>query len=58
MFPAIAAGGLGSGMGVPLVVEGVMIARLQKLSTQIDQAKLATASANIGAWVQKNCTTG
>ncbi len=35
-----------------------VIARLQKLSTEIDQAKLATASANIGAWVQKNCTTG
>jgi hypothetical protein len=35
-----------------------VIARLQKLSTQIDQTKLATASAHIGAWVQKNCTTG
>ena len=35
-----------------------VIARLQKLSTEIDQAKLATASQHIGAWVQKNCTNG
>jgi hypothetical protein len=31
------------------------LAKLQKLSTQIDQAKLTAASAHISAWVQKNC---
>lgn len=31
------------------------LAKLQKLSTEIDQAKLTTASAHISAWVQKNC---
>jgi hypothetical protein len=31
------------------------LAKLQKLSTQIDQAKLTQASRHISAWVQKNC---
>jgi hypothetical protein len=35
--------------------DAATIAKLQKLSTQIDQKKLSTASTNIGAWVQKNC---
>jgi hypothetical protein len=35
-----------------------VIARLQKLSTEIDQAKLTQASQHIGAWVRKNCTNG
>ena len=32
-----------------------MIAKLQKLATEIDQAKLTQASQNISAWVQKGC---
>jgi hypothetical protein len=32
-----------------------VLAKLQKLATQIDQAKLTQASQNITAWVQKNC---
>jgi hypothetical protein len=35
-----------------------VIARLQKLSTEIDQAKVAQASQHIAAWIQKNCTNG
>lgn len=35
-----------------------VIARLQKLSTAIDQAKLAKASQHIAAWIQKNCSNG
>ncbi len=31
------------------------IAKLQKLSTEIDQTKLTQASQNIAAWAQKNC---
>jgi hypothetical protein len=31
------------------------LAKLQKLSTEIDQVKLTAASAHISAWVQKNC---
>lgn len=31
------------------------LAKLQKLSTEIDQAKLTAASQRIAAWVQKNC---
>jgi hypothetical protein len=31
------------------------IAKLQKLSTEVDQAKLTQASQNISTWVQKNC---
>ena len=31
------------------------LAKLQKLSTEIDQAKLRAASAHIAAWGQKNC---
>lgn len=31
------------------------LAKLQKLSTEIDQAKLTAASAHISAWAQKNC---
>jgi predicted small secreted protein len=34
------------------------LAKLQKLATEIDQAKLTKASSNISAWVQKNCTNG
>ncbi len=33
------------------------IAKLTKLSSEIDTKALAKASANIGAWAQKNCTT-
>jgi hypothetical protein len=32
-----------------------MIARLQKLSTQVDQGKLTQAGQNISDWAQKNC---
>ncbi len=32
-----------------------VIARLQALSSQIDQAKLTAAEQHIAAWVQKNC---
>jgi hypothetical protein len=35
-----------------------VIARLQKLSTEIDQAKLSQASQHIAAWIQKNCSNG
>jgi hypothetical protein len=35
-----------------------VIARLQKLSGEIDQAKLTQASQHITAWIQKNCTNG
>jgi hypothetical protein len=35
-----------------------VIARLQKLSTEIDQTKLAEASQHISAWIQKNCSGG
>jgi hypothetical protein len=31
------------------------LAKLQKLSTSIDQAKLTQASEHVTAWVQKNC---
>jgi hypothetical protein len=31
------------------------LAKLQKLSTEIDQQKLQQASTHISAWVQKNC---
>jgi hypothetical protein len=34
-----------------------VIAKLTKLSSEIDTAALSKASANIGAWAQKNCTT-
>ena len=33
------------------------IAKLTKLSSQIDTKALTKAYANIGAWAQKNCTT-
>lgn len=33
-----------------------VIAKLQKLSTEIDQAQLTKASENIQAWVEENCT--
>ena len=32
------------------------LAKLQKLATQIDQAKLAQASSEIAQWVSKNCS--
>ena len=35
--------------------DAATLAKLQKLSTEIDQAKLTAASAHISAWVQKNC---
>jgi hypothetical protein len=35
--------------------DAATIAKLQKLSTEIDQAKLTQASQNITAWAQKNC---
>jgi hypothetical protein len=34
-----------------------VIAKLTKLSSQIDSAALSKASAHIGAWAQKNCST-
>lgn len=34
-----------------------VIAKLTKLGSEIDTAALTKASANIGAWAQKNCTT-
>jgi hypothetical protein len=34
-----------------------VIAKLTKLSSEIDSAALSKASANIGAWAQKNCST-
>ena len=33
------------------------IAKLTKLSSEIDTKALTKASADIGAWAQKNCTT-
>ena len=53
--------------GETLVLKGVdltsgkapsaeVIAKLTKLSSEIDTAALSKASANIGAWAQKNCT--
>jgi hypothetical protein len=48
---ADALGGLKPG-GTP---DAATLAKLQKLSTEIDQAKLTAASAHISAWVQKNC---
>ncbi len=33
------------------------LAKLQKLSTEIDQTKLQTASAHITAWAQSHCKT-
>ena len=38
--------------------DAATIAKLTKLGQEIDQAALAKASANIGAWLQKNCTHG
>ncbi len=35
-----------------------VIARLQKLSSEIDQAKLTQATQHIQAWAQKNCKAG
>ena len=35
--------------------DAATIAKLQKLSTEIDQAKITKASQNISAWAQKNC---
>jgi hypothetical protein len=35
--------------------DAATIAKLQKLSTEIDQTKLTQASKNIAAWAQKNC---
>jgi hypothetical protein len=32
------------------------LAKLQKISTEVDQAKLTRASQHVQAWVQKNCT--
>jgi len=51
---ADAAGGLKAGE----TPDAATIAKLQKLSTQIDQAKLTAASTHISAWVQKNCKGG
>ena len=33
------------------------IAKLTKLSSQIDEKALTKAYTDIGAWAQKNCTT-
>jgi hypothetical protein len=35
--------------------DAATLAKLQKLSTQVDTAKLTQASQRITAWVQKNC---
>ena len=35
--------------------DAATLAKLQKVATQINQAKLTAASAHITAWVQKNC---
>ena len=35
--------------------DAATLAKLQKLSTEIDQTKLAQAGKNIEAWVAKNC---
>jgi hypothetical protein len=35
--------------------DAATIAKLQKISTQVDQKKLTQASQKITAWVQKNC---
>ena len=51
---ADAAGGLKPGQ----TPNAQTLAKLQKLATEIDQAKLSTASKNISAWVQKNCKGG
>jgi hypothetical protein len=48
---ADAAGGLKPGQ----TPNAQTLAKLQKLATEIDQAKLTAASKNITAWVQKNC---
>jgi hypothetical protein len=48
---ADAAGGLKPGQ----TPNAATIAKLQKLSTQIDQTKLSAASTHISAWVRKNC---
>jgi hypothetical protein len=34
-----------------------VLAKLVKLSSELDQAKLAQAETNIGAWAAKNCGT-
>ncbi len=34
------------------------LAKLAKLSTEIDTAKLAAASTNISTWTSQNCTGG
>ena len=38
------------------VPDAATLAKLQKLSTSIDQAAVTKASTNISAWAQKNCT--
>ena len=48
---ADAAGGLKAGQ----TPNAQTLAKLQKLATEIDQAKLTAASKHITAWVQKNC---
>ncbi len=37
-------------------VSAEMIAKLQKLSSEVDMAKVTTASTNISNWLTKNCT--
>jgi hypothetical protein len=51
---ADAAGGLKAGQ----TPNAQTLAKLQKLATEIDQAKLTAASKHISAWVQKNCKGG
>jgi hypothetical protein len=48
---ASATGGLKPGK----TPDAATIAKLQKLSTEVDQTKLTQASAHIQAWVKKNC---
>jgi hypothetical protein len=43
------------GIKVGKTPDAATIAKLQKIATSLDQAKLTQASQNISAWVTKNC---
>ncbi|HSS72875.1 MAG TPA: hypothetical protein VLK53_04845 [Gaiellaceae bacterium] len=43
------------GLKLSSTPDAATLAKLQKLATQVDQAKLTAASAHITAWVKKNC---
>ena len=40
------------------VPNAAALAKLQQLTTSIDQKSVTKASADIEAWAQKNCTKG